>query len=124
MEFNQHIRNSTGGVRKEKISEKNKLSNDFISHKSQNTNNVSEEQSKQAQTQRNNRTYINRQSMSSYSTALVLSRIAYIMAGMAMQHAEQNRNNDRVKRQNAKFTAKNRQIHHEPEKLHHEPVQI
>lgn len=124
MEFNQHIRNSTGGVRKEKISEKNKLSNDFISHKSQNTNNVSEEQSKQAQTQRNNRTYINRQSMSSYSTALVLSRIAYIMAGMAMQHAEQNRNNNRVKRQNPKFTAKNRQIHHEPEKLHHEPVQI
>ena len=60
----------------------------------------------------------------SYGTALVLSRIAYIMAGMAMQHAEQNRNNDRVKRQNPKFTAKNRQIHHEPEKLHHEPVQI
>lgn len=90
MKFNQHIRNSTGGVRKEKISEKNKLSNDFISHKSQNTNNVSQEQNKQAQTQRNNRTYINRQSMSSYSTALVLSRIAYIMAGMAMQQAEKN----------------------------------
>ena len=58
-----------------------------------------------------------------YGTALVLSRIAYALAGMAMQHAEQEHNNNRENKHRAKFTAKNRQIHHEPNKLNLEPVQ-
>ena len=120
MEFNQSIASDGARrVRKEKTIFENdeKTSNGF----SPTQNNSSGNDCKKPPKKNN---YSKQKVSHSYGTALLLSRIAYILAGMAIQHAEQERNTNRENKNHPRFAAKSKQIHHEPERPRQEPVQI
>lgn len=124
MEFNQHISTMADGVRKEVLTNVETVSEKANNQKSEPEGNKN--QSRQSEEQKKTTFQNDAQSktLNSYGTSLLLSRIAYVLAGMAMQHTETNQSNNREKQRSAKFAAKNRQIYHEPEKPYYEPVQI
>ncbi|GEM_PF-1872783 len=124
MEFNQNTEaGASHRVRKENSPDENPVFEDGQEQNSQSERSKKPDERSEEQRHTTNQNTARSRQMNSYGTALLLSRIAYVMAGMAMQHTEQKHNEGREKQQSVKFAAKNRQIHHEPERLRQEPFQ-